>query len=97
MSAASADRIRLRDRWAALRSRAASFGYDITVRTVRGQTAPTLVKLIDQNSGETAAFRIGPAVRLDMMLDQIERELAHSTWTDAAVRMYGDAANVTVQ
>ena len=93
----TAETIRLRERWAALRSRAEPFGYDITVRTVRGQTAPTLVKLIERTSGETAAFRIGPAVRLDMMLDQIERELAHSTWTDAAVRMYGDAANVTVQ
>lgn len=97
MSAASAERIRLRERWATLRSRAEPFGYDVTVRTVRGQTAPTMVKLIERTSGETTAYRIGPAVRLDMMLDQIERELAHSAWNDAAVRFYGDPANITVQ
>lgn len=93
----AAERIWLQDRWALLRSRAKPFGYDITVRTVRGQTAPTLVKLIARTSGETAAFRIGPAICLEMMLDQIERELASRTWTDAAVRLYGDPANMTVQ
>ena len=97
MSAASAERIRLHERWSALRSQARPFGYDITVRTVRGQTAPTLVKLVEQTSGETTAFRIGPAICLEMMLEQIERELALRTWTDAAVRLYGEPANMTVQ
>lgn len=97
MSTASAERIRLQERWSALRSQAKLFGYDITVRTVRGVTSPTLVKLIEQTSGETAAFRIGPAARLDMMLDQIERELALCAWTNTAVRLYGDVANITVQ
>lgn len=97
MSTASAERIRLRERWSALRSQARHFGYDVTVRTVRGVTSPTLVKLIEQTSGETAAFRIGPAARLDMMLDQIERELAHSSWEDAADLLYGDVEYVSVQ
>lgn len=97
MSAASAERVRLQDRWSALRSQAKRFGYDVTVRTVLGVTSPTLVKLIEQTSGETAAFRIGPAARLDMMLDQIERELAHSSWEDAADRLYGDVEYISVQ
>lgn len=93
----AAERIWLQNRWALLRSRAKPFGYDITVRTVRGQTAPTLVKLIERASGETAAFRIGPAIRLDAMLDQIERELITQVWEDAADRLYGDVEYVSVQ
>lgn len=84
------------DRWDDLRDRAEPFGFIVTVRVVRGETSPTVVQLIEEASGQTAAYRIGPVRRLDLMLDQIQREFFERVWARACARMYGDGENVAV-